>query len=733
MKKITNFCIVLICFTMNAISQVPIFAGFTVGGGYYSSGTLFRYTAGRSVLAGWKNLPYDSVPGVPVLGHASPSGLLMEASNGNLYGMTFGDGIFAVGTLFEYNYPTNVYRVMVNFGGSGIAGNAEGSLMQANNGLVYGFTDFPYLFSYRPGDTHIDTLTHIPQGRLNGHAVGISGAMIQAHNGLLYGMYPYIDTTLHFAGKSIFEYNINTNVCQIRHLINGSNIPYASLLEAGIDTLYGLTGYDNNAGSGTLFRYTISDSSFTTLYSFTIGSGVYPGSTLTRGKDGKLYGSLSGGGSFGYGTLFSYDIYNNQFLKIHDFDGVHGSYSHTTLYPASDGRLYGVTKLGGINDQGTLFQYDIDSARFSYILSMDSTSGKWPIQGLTEFRPVPPCHADSAFFSVSICAGSAYHGHTTAGIYSLDRLINRGGCDSFRIVTLSLIPPPAPTVISATICHGLSYTGHQISGTFTDTLSGIRGCDSIRIVHLTVTPSPPPTSSAIHFCTGVSYHGHRLSGTYSDTLSSISGCDSISIIHLSFTSNPATIINAQFCDGDNYHGHTAPGIFSDTLIGIGGCDSMVSLVLTFYPHTPAPVITRHGDSLIATAAAGYLWLLNNNPVSGAFNQVLQITANGIYTLMVTDTNSCSAFSQPMTVAYLAADNVSERTRIHLYPNPAGESFTLSVNAEMIGTPYTFTDMTGRITHSHLIKKENTIILLDGLSSGIYILQIEGRSYKVVKE
>ena len=79
------------------------------------------------------------------------------------------------------------------------------------------------------------------------------------------------------------------------------------------------------------------------------------------------------------------------------------------------------------------------------------------------------------------------------------------------------------------------------------------------------------------------------------------------------------------------------------------------------------------------------------------------------------------------------DRASQQDLISIYPNPATETFTLSVNAEMIGTSYTFTDMTGRIIHSHIVEKENTVISLDGLSSGLYILQIEGRSYKVVKE
>jgi hypothetical protein len=71
--------------------------------------------------------------------------------------------------------------------------------------------------------------------------------------------------------------------------------------------------------------------------------------------------------------------------------------------------------------------------------------------------------------------------------------------------------------------------------------------------------------------------------------------------------------------------------------------------------------------------------------------------------------------------------------VRLYPNPASEALTLSVSAQMEGTSCTLMDMMGRTIHRQMIEKENTVISLSGLSSGIYILKIGGMSYKVVKE
>jgi hypothetical protein len=71
--------------------------------------------------------------------------------------------------------------------------------------------------------------------------------------------------------------------------------------------------------------------------------------------------------------------------------------------------------------------------------------------------------------------------------------------------------------------------------------------------------------------------------------------------------------------------------------------------------------------------------------------------------------------------------------IRVWPNPATSSFTLAVDAEMIGTSYTFSDMTGRVIYSHVVEKDKTTLRLDGLTAGLYFLHINGMSYKLVKE
>ena len=90
---------------------------------------------------------------------------------------------------------------------------------------------------------------------------------------------------------------------------NGAN-PAAGLLLSG-GTLYGTTStYDSGSGYGTVFKVNADGSGFTVLKNFsplvnnTNSDGAYPDADLVL-SGGTLYGTTSGGGSSGNGTVFS--------------------------------------------------------------------------------------------------------------------------------------------------------------------------------------------------------------------------------------------------------------------------------------------------------------------------------------------------------------------------------------------------------------------------------------------
>jgi uncharacterized repeat protein (TIGR03803 family) len=94
-------------------------------------GVLFEYDVATNVYT--KKFDFSDADG------SRPTGSLIKASNGMLYGMTSRGGANNLGVLFEYDAATNVYTRKFDFSYSdGIF--PYGSLKQASNGKLYGMT-----------------------------------------------------------------------------------------------------------------------------------------------------------------------------------------------------------------------------------------------------------------------------------------------------------------------------------------------------------------------------------------------------------------------------------------------------------------------------------------------------------------------------------------------------------------------------------------------------------------
>jgi uncharacterized repeat protein (TIGR03803 family) len=80
--------------------------------------------------------------------------------------------------------------------------------------------------------------------------------------------------------------------------------PHGNLLLGPDGNIYGTTsGYPGYAGNGTIFQLS-PDGTFKTLIAFNGTNGSQPYAGLTLGPDGNLYGTTSGGGAYGGGTVF---------------------------------------------------------------------------------------------------------------------------------------------------------------------------------------------------------------------------------------------------------------------------------------------------------------------------------------------------------------------------------------------------------------------------------------------
>jgi uncharacterized repeat protein (TIGR03803 family) len=111
--------------------------GTTLGGGAYGGGTIFSMTLGGTLTT-----LYSFCAQSGCADGSGPVGGLIQATDGNLYGMTGGGGANSAGTVFKIT-PSGALTTLYNF--CSLANCVDGSgpaagLLQATNGSFYGTT-----------------------------------------------------------------------------------------------------------------------------------------------------------------------------------------------------------------------------------------------------------------------------------------------------------------------------------------------------------------------------------------------------------------------------------------------------------------------------------------------------------------------------------------------------------------------------------------------------------------
>lgn len=83
----------------------------------------------------------------------------------------------------------------------------------------------------------------------------------------------------------------------------------------------------------------------------------------------------------------------------------------------------------------------------------------------------------------------------------------------------------------------------------------------------------------------------------------------------------------------------------------------------------------------------------------------------------------------LTVINNAGVNEELTSNIVIYPNPSNDKLTVSVDETIIGKEYSIFDQVGKLVSKGSLINANTTLFLNGLSNGIYTLQIEGKGRK----
>lgn len=199
---------------------------------------------------------------------------------------------------------------------------------------------------------------------------------VEEHNGKMYGM-----TTKggSYDAGVIFEWNPSTKIYTKKidfDIVNGS-LPFGNLTLYN-EKFYGTT-YESS-GSGVIFEWNPTTNVYVNKIDFATdndGEGPkMPSGTLIE-MDGKFYGVTVAGGVNDVGTIFEWNPETNKLQKKFDFGDSNGIYPYGSL-SVYEKKIYGTTGWGGKYGAGIIFEWDPKTNTFLKKIDFDISNGSTP-------------------------------------------------------------------------------------------------------------------------------------------------------------------------------------------------------------------------------------------------------------------------------------------------------------------------------------------------------------------
>ena len=342
-------------------------------------------------------------------GGGSPRGTLVEGTDGNLYGTTYGSGGRNNGMIFKIT-PGGTFTALHSGGGTFQAGLTLGTDGNFYGTSVAGGTSGEgYIFKITPSGTLTALYSFGPPpdgGRL-------AERLVQASDGNFYG------TTLQGGtngGGMLFRITPSGaettiyNFCAQSGCADGT--APLGLIQGTDGNLFGVTGGGGTAGGyGTIFKMTTTGT-LTTLHSFDLTDGAGP-EGLVQASDGYFYGTTNSGGfsnsgcSYGNvtgtcGTVFKVTP-TGALTTLHIFNYTDGGNPGVPPIQASDGNLYGTTSTGGTTGAGTVYKIT-STGTLTTVHNLDPKNGDGAFpEGLVQ-------HTNGTFYGPTVRGGKiVYH------------------------------------------------------------------------------------------------------------------------------------------------------------------------------------------------------------------------------------------------------------------------------------------------------------------------------------
>lgn len=295
----------------------------------------------------------------------NPSGELLKALKGDLYGITPVGGDEKAGTIFKIR-TNGIYSRVFSFDSQ--TGTPSGGLALGSNSNFYGIATDPGAGFYKVDANDLFT-------GINFHMLPSNGIM-KGSDGSFYSTTP--GNGPNGSIQKISETGVVVNIDFGG--TNGVN-PQGKLVEAEDGSFYGTTYQGGDSNYGTIFKLN-AGAQIVAVASFDSTTGKYPRAGMAKSLDGSFYGTTSQGGDFDLGTVFKF-IPDGKPVTVASFAGANGSLPKAPLFQADDGLFYGTTSSGGAGGYGSLFRLTREG-NIQTLVHFNNANGGTPASGLVQ-------------------------------------------------------------------------------------------------------------------------------------------------------------------------------------------------------------------------------------------------------------------------------------------------------------------------------------------------------------
>ncbi|MBI3867038.1 MAG: hypothetical protein HY299_00780 [Verrucomicrobia bacterium] len=325
----------------------------------------------------------------------SPGVGLLLASDGALYGTAASGGAArgAFGGVYRLNRDTSGFEQLHVFSSSPDGAGPSGALVEGPGGFLYGVTDkggssggAGTVFKLSKSGTDYETIRSFSAA--GGGPARPAESLTVGGDGMLYGV--SAEGGVNQAG-TVYRMTADGSAPQVLRSFSTAapdadgQTPSGALVQVG-DWILGVASRGGSRNGGIVYRLQLSGDNYQVLHRFAgaPAEGSTPYGQLTLGLDGKLYGTTLNGGSGGVGTIYRIGAAGEGFETVWHFQrGDKGpQLPQSGLALGSEGEFYGTSTGGGDTGFGTVFRFH-PPIRCAAAQTQTDWVFEWTANGLT--------------------------------------------------------------------------------------------------------------------------------------------------------------------------------------------------------------------------------------------------------------------------------------------------------------------------------------------------------------